>query len=56
LNLKKWKNLELPLESGFSAARESTDGKFRLVDIEEIHVFQDGLDRNLKQQDFQLLL
>lgn len=48
LNLKEWKNLELPLESGFSAARESIDGKFRLVDIEEIHVFQDGLDRKLE--------
>ncbi|MDM7919147.1 MAG: D-aminoacyl-tRNA deacylase [Methanosarcina sp.] len=52
LNLKKWKNLELPLESGFSAARESTDGKFRLVDIEEIHVFQDGLDRKLEAAGF----
>jgi D-aminoacyl-tRNA deacylase len=48
LNLKEWKNLELPPESGFSAARESTDGKFWLVDIEEIHVFQDGLDRKLE--------
>ncbi len=48
LNLTEWKNLELPPESGFSAARESIDGKFRLVDIEEIHVFQDGLDRKLE--------
>ncbi len=48
MNLTEWKNLELPPESGFSAARESIDGKFRLVDIEEIHVFQDGLDRKLE--------
>ncbi|HIH73820.1 MAG TPA: D-aminoacyl-tRNA deacylase [Methanosarcina sp.] len=48
LSLKEWKNLELPPESGFSAARESADGKFRLVDIEEIHVFQDGLDKKLE--------
>ena len=48
LNLREWKNLKLPPESGFSAARESADGKFRLVDIEEIHVFQDGLDRKLE--------
>lgn len=47
LNLKEWKNLELPPESGFSEARESIDGKFRLMDIEEIHVFQDGLDKKL---------
>jgi len=52
LNLKKWKNLELPPESGFSAARESTDEKFRLMDIEEIHVFQDGLDRKLEASGF----
>lgn len=48
MSLKEWKNLELPPESGFSAARESADGKFRLVDIEEIHVFQDGLDKKLE--------
>lgn len=47
LNLIEWKDLELLPESGFSAARESVDRKFRLVDIEEIHVFQDGLDRKL---------
>lgn len=48
LNLREWEKLELPPESGFSEARESTDGKFRLMDIEEIHVFQDGLDRKLE--------
>lgn len=48
LNLREWKDLKLPPESGFSAARESADGKFRLVDIEEIHVFQDGLDKKLE--------
>ncbi|KKG08757.1 D-aminoacyl-tRNA deacylase [Methanosarcina sp. 2.H.A.1B.4] len=48
LRLREWKPLELPPESGFSAARESADGKFRLVDIEEIHVFQDRLDKKLE--------
>jgi len=48
LSLKEWKLLELPENSGLSAARESQDGKFRLIDIEEIHVFQDGLDRKLE--------
>jgi D-aminoacyl-tRNA deacylase len=48
LNLMEWKLLELPENSGFSAARESQDGRFRLVDIEEMHVFQDGLDRRLE--------
>nr|WP_269852092.1 D-aminoacyl-tRNA deacylase [Methanosarcina horonobensis] len=52
LNLREWKDLKLPLESGFSAARESADGRFRLVDIEEIHVFQDGLDRKLEASGF----
>ncbi|AKB18274.1 MULTISPECIES: D-aminoacyl-tRNA deacylase [unclassified Methanosarcina] len=48
LALREWKLLELPENSGFSAARESADGKFRLVEIEEIHVFQDGLDKKLE--------
>ncbi len=48
LNLREWKSLKLPPEFGFSAARESADGKFRLVDIEEIHVFQDELDKKLE--------
>ncbi|MDI9395704.1 MAG: D-aminoacyl-tRNA deacylase [Euryarchaeota archaeon] len=48
LNLREWKSLKLPPESGFSAARESADGIFRLVDIEEMHVFQDGLDKKLE--------
>lgn len=48
LSLKEWKKLELQPESGFSAARESLDGKFRLIEIEEMHVFQDGLDRKLE--------
>jgi len=48
LNLRAWKPLNLPDNSGFSAARRSADGKFRLVEIEEIHVFQDGLDKKLE--------
>lgn len=48
LSLKEWKILGLPENSGFSAARESLDGKFRLIEIEEMHVFQDGLDRKLE--------
>lgn len=48
LSLKEWELLELPENSGFSAVRESRDGKFRLIDIEEIHVFQDGLDKKLE--------
>ena len=48
LSLKEWKPLELPENSGFSAARQSSDGKFRLVEIEEIHVFQDELDKKLE--------
>lgn len=48
LSLIEWKLLELPENSEFSAARESKDGKFRLIDIEEMHVFQDGLDRKLE--------
>lgn len=48
LSLIEWKKLELPENSGLSAAKESMDGKFRLIDIEEMHVFQDGLDRKLE--------
>jgi D-aminoacyl-tRNA deacylase len=48
LNLREWKPLNLPDNSGFSAARRSADGKFRLLEIEEIHVFQDGLDKKLE--------
>lgn len=48
LSLKGWKLLKLPENSGFSAARESTDWKFRLIEIEEMHVFQDGLDKKLE--------
>jgi len=48
LNLREWESLKLPENSGFSAARKSSDGKFRLVEIEEIHVFQDGLDKKLE--------
>ncbi len=48
LSLKEWEPLALPDGSGFSAARESIDGKFRLIEIEEMHVFQDGLDRKLE--------
>ena len=48
LSLKEWEPLTLPENSGFSAARRSRDGKFRLIEIEEMHVFQDGLDRKLE--------
>jgi D-aminoacyl-tRNA deacylase len=48
LSLREWKPLELPENSEFSAARKSSDGKFRLVEIEEIHVFQDRLDKKLE--------
>jgi len=48
LSLEEWEILELPKNSGFSAARESRDGKFRLIEIEEMHIFQDGLDRRLE--------
>ncbi len=48
LNLREWELLKLPENSEFSVARESLDGKFRLVDIEELHVFQDGLDKRLE--------
>jgi D-aminoacyl-tRNA deacylase len=48
LKLNDWESLELPERSGFLAARKSTDGKFRLVEIEEMHVFQDGLDKKLE--------
>jgi D-aminoacyl-tRNA deacylase len=48
LILKEWEPLELPENSGFSAAWKSADGKFRLVNIEELHVFQDGLDKKLE--------
>jgi D-aminoacyl-tRNA deacylase len=48
LKLREWEALKLPENSCFSAAWESSDGKFRLVEIEEMHVFQDGLDRRLE--------
>lgn len=48
LNLEEWKFLKLPENTEFSAARESLDGKFRLIEIEEMHVFQDGLDKKLE--------
>lgn len=48
LNLKDWNTLRLPEGTGFSAARESADKKFRLVEIEEMHIFQDELDRKLE--------
>ncbi|HHV23255.1 MAG: D-aminoacyl-tRNA deacylase [Methanosarcina sp.] len=48
LSLEEWKLLELPENSGFTAARESRDGKFRLIEIEEMHIFQDGLDKKLE--------
>ena len=48
MNLKDWNTLKLSENSGFSAARESADKKFRLVEIEEMHIFQDELDRKLE--------
>lgn len=48
LNLKDWNTLRLPEGSGISLARESADKKFRLVEIEEMHIFQDELDRKLE--------
>jgi D-aminoacyl-tRNA deacylase len=48
LNLKDWNTLRLPEGTGFSAARESADKKFRLVEIEEMHIFQDELDMKLE--------
>lgn len=48
LPLREWRLLKLPEDSGFSAVRESADGRVRLVDIEEIHVLQDGIDRKLE--------
>lgn len=47
--LKEWKALKLPENSGFLAAWESSDEKFRLVEIEEMHVFQDRLDKKLNE-------
>lgn len=48
LSLEEWKLLKLPENTEFSAARESRDGKFRLIEIEEMHIFQDGLDKKLE--------
>ncbi len=48
LNLSKWVHIEIPDKFEFSAVWESADGKFRLVEIEKIHVFQDGLDAKLE--------
>jgi D-aminoacyl-tRNA deacylase len=47
LKLRDWKALKLPENSGFLATLESSDGKFRLVEIEELHVFQEKLDEKL---------
>jgi D-aminoacyl-tRNA deacylase len=48
LKMREWKALEHPENSGFLAALESSDGKFRLVEIKDLHVFQDGLDKKLE--------
>lgn len=48
MEFREWKPLEFPEKSGFLAAWESSDGKFRLVEIGELHVFQDGLDKKLE--------
>lgn len=49
MEFRKWKTLEFPENSGFTAAWESSDGKFRLIEIEELHVFQDKLDKKLNE-------
>ena len=46
--MREWKFLKLPENTEFSAAGNPLDGKFRLVEIEEMHVFQDGLDKKLE--------
>ena len=48
LNFRKWEHIEIPENCDFSAVWESPDGKFRLVEIEKMHVFQDGLDAKLE--------
>lgn len=48
LSLLEWKILKLPEKSGFSAVHESADGRFRLVEIEEPHIFQDRIDKKLE--------
>jgi D-aminoacyl-tRNA deacylase len=48
LNFRKWEHIEIPENFEFSAVWESADGKFRLVEIEKMHVFQDGLDAKLE--------
>ena len=48
LNFRKWEHIEISENFEFSAVWKSTDGKFRLVEIEQMHVFQDGLDAKLE--------
>lgn len=48
LALRDWKALQVPENSGLSEAYESVDGKFRLVEIDGLHVFQDGIDKKLE--------
>ncbi len=48
LNFRKWEHIEIPENFEFSAVWKSADEKFRLVEIEQMHVFQDGLDAKLE--------
>jgi D-aminoacyl-tRNA deacylase len=48
MEFREWKPLKFSGKSEFLTAWESSDGKFRLVEIEELHVFQDGLDKKLE--------
>ncbi|MDD2438806.1 MAG: D-aminoacyl-tRNA deacylase [Methanosarcinaceae archaeon] len=52
LALGEWKPLTLPENSGFSAVYESAEGRFRLADIEEMHIFSDGIDNKLAKAGF----
>lgn len=49
MKFREWKPLEFPENSGFLAVWESPEGKFRLIEIEELHVFQDKLDKKMNE-------
>jgi D-aminoacyl-tRNA deacylase len=50
LEYRGWESLELSEKSEFIKARKSKDEKFRIVEIEELHVFQDKLDKKLEAE------
>lgn len=50
LAFREWEAREVPKGFEFTAVYESE--KFRLVEIEEMHIFQDGLDRKLEKAGF----